>query len=240
MREQFDQIIGTPPPSTLDTHLIERRVRRVRDARRGGITATAVVGLGLAGVLLLGSNPPVGTPPVAQSPAQTVPTPGTPTPISSSPDYRLELKADTKANGDATAAQLAALIEKEVAAVVPGATWVRKLNIQFAGADSQWSGEGGFRVKGKVGSIFVMTVPFAKVAVSCGESPVGCTEGTSPSGRQMMTFDGGKGSSRLVRVAIAAPGGRVIIMHHIPEPSGPVLTVAQFLQIFDSVAAQLK
>jgi hypothetical protein len=238
MREQFDEIVGTPPPSTIDTHVLARRVRRTRDARRAGIAATAIVAAGLTGGLLVSNNPPVGTPPVPNNTAIA------------QADNRIELKSDTRSNGEASAERLAALIEDAVADVAPGAVWINALDVRFIDAGpegSQWWGSGGLEVGGRFGNIVVMTVggraeheKAGQSGLSCPPDMSGCAEGTSPGGRKMMTFDGGEGSSRLVRAALELPGNRIIAVHHIPEQSGPVLSAAQFLQIFDAVAAQIK
>ena len=66
----------------------------------------------------------------------------------------------------------------------------------------------------------------AGTALTCPTAMKGCVEGTSP--------------GRLVRAAVAMPGGLVIIVHHIPEESGPVLSADQFLRIFDAVAGQVR
>src|SRR5688572_8251811 len=146
MREQFDEIIGTPPPSTIDTYVLVRRARRTRDARRVGIAA-AVVAAGLAGGLLVSNNPPVG--PLSDDTAIA------------QADNRIELRSDTRSDGQASAGRLAAVIEDAVAQVAPDAVWISPLDVQFieAGPEgSQWSGSGRLEVGGRFGNIFVMTV----------------------------------------------------------------------------------
>ncbi|GAA0904367.1 hypothetical protein [Virgisporangium aurantiacum] len=242
MRAQFDEIIGTPPPSTIDSHVIERRVRRTRTTRRIGVAATALVVAGLTGAVLIGNNPPVDTPPVAKDAA--TPTSAAPPP----PDNRFQLKSDTRTDGDASAKQLAALLEKATKDVAAGAVWVGPLNIKFIDdGTKQWTGSGKLEAGGRAGTIFVMTVggvasPTRDPALTCPPAMTGCVQGTSPGGRDMMTFDGGKieDGSRLVRAAVELPGHRVIIIHHTPEASGSVLSAEQFLQIVDAVAAQLR
>jgi hypothetical protein len=240
MRTQFDEIIGTPPPSAIDSHVIERRVRRARTARRAG---TALVVAGLAGVLILGNDPWGGGSPVAGDTA--APT-GAVAPL---PDNRFELRSDTKANGDASAKQLAALFQKATKDVVPAAAWVGSLNIRFLDdGTKQWTGVGWLEAGGQGGGIFVMTVggvdtPGRDPALTCPAGMAGCVEGTSPGGRDMMTFDGGRvaDGSRLVRAAVELPDHRVIIVHYGPETDdASVLSAQQFLQIVDAVAAGLR
>lgn len=238
MHEQFDEIIGTPPQSAIDTYAVARRVRRTRGARRAVIAATTLVAVGLTGGLLISNDPPVG-----RSPGPT--DVAAPNDRAVAPaDNRIELKADTRSNGEASADQLTALVEEAVKEVAPDAVWTSALDVEFHPDGHQWSGHGGLQVGAKTGNITVWVVRGRNAGLDgamCPSPPMkGCTDGTSPGGRRMMTFDGGEGSSRLIRAAIELPGFGFIAVHHIPDASGPVLSAAQFTRIFDAVAAQIK
>jgi hypothetical protein len=243
MREQFDRIIGTPPPSTIDTHALARRVRRTRDARLVGSFATAAVAAGITGVLLVGNEPPAPAP-VAKDPTVAVPE----STVAVPPDNRIQLKSGTRVEGEASARQLAALVEKAFTDVAPGVVWGGPLTVRYTdGKLPEWAGSGAFTVGGRSGTVFVMALGGVPVtgrnpALTCPPGTSGCVQGTSPGGREMMTFDGGDTAdgSRLVRAAVGLPGHRVFIIHHTPDQPTSPLAVAQLLQIADAVAAQIK
>ncbi|MFC6020820.1 hypothetical protein ACFP2T_32205 [Plantactinospora solaniradicis] len=120
-QQLFDQVVGTPPPSTVDVVAIVRREKRRSAVRRIGTTMAAVLGLAAsAGILVTAQDGPAGVapPPVAV-------------------DNRFQLVASDRESAQLTAKRLAEALDEALRSAAPGARWIRSNIFEDAAPDGQ-------------------------------------------------------------------------------------------------------
>lgn len=185
-RQLFDEIIGTPPRSTVDVGAIVRRERRGRATRgAGGVLAVVLVLAAPIALLATVQESPRVTPPVAGSPG-TGPATGGP-----AADVTFRLVADDQEAARDTAARLRAALGDALRQTVPAATWVRSGAfgppspdgeppnlVGFGGGandEEMFSGGTGVRNGGRLGGLSLAIVHFvAKSAPPCDNSEPKC------------------------------------------------------------------
>ncbi|MBE1491839.1 hypothetical protein [Plantactinospora soyae] len=120
-QQLFDEVVGTPPPSTVDVVAIVARERRRSAVRRIGGTMAAVLGLAVsAGIVAAGQHGPAGVapPPVAA-------------------DNRFQLVANDRDSAQLTAKRLAEALDAALRNAAPDARWIRSNIFSDAAPDGQ-------------------------------------------------------------------------------------------------------
>jgi hypothetical protein len=263
MQPLFDEMIGTPPPSTVDVAAIVRREQRGRSARRAGYGLAAVVAVAVsAGTLSSGngssSDPRAAPPPVA--------------------DTRFQLISTDEKTADASARQLSRALDHAVKKAVPGVTYP-----SFKGITSNPTKEGlplivvgrgpgpdpvdwfggtvNVQVDKRQGALNLMAIslpepgtPFKKgpdgkpsppLLVSC-EHETGCQESAGPDGKKVVTVVTRKRNYQNREVRTEIPGHRVLTVSvsnvdvNPENAAAPPLTTAQLAQIIGEVSGQIK
>jgi hypothetical protein len=239
----FDEVIGTPPPSTVDVAAIVRRRRRVIAFRRSGIALTSVLvagGLAAAGLTALGGNPPAP----AQGARVTIATPSA-TPIG--PEQ-----------------QLGAALAWAVATLVPDATWLPDgqppvVTVPTDAADKEngvlYEADGDLARRGYSGHVLANVTTSAN-ALRCDYGvPYTCVVGLSSDGATMVTRaykpsalpNGMTGPIPVTsrEVDIALPDGRTLYVVATapkdPTVAAPdtVLTETELVAVANCVASRL-
>ncbi|MER7009170.1 hypothetical protein ABT297_39850 [Dactylosporangium sp. NPDC000555] len=257
----FDEVVGTPPPSTVDVHALVRREKRAQAGRRAGYGMMAVVALAVsAGVLVSVSGQdrnPHPAPPVAQG----------------APDLRFQLLANDKASAEATAKHLSAALNDALKRAAPEAKWV---NVKDGGAadptaeglphiaavnlsDSRaayFSGSVNVEAGKHVGVLSLTTMgdvgqanprdptnPEKKkqpIKLDCAGAEA-CTEGVAPNGQKTLTIAGQTGNVYLRSVRVGIPDNRILIIQVGSTNSNEApLTVQQITAIVVDVAGYIK
>jgi hypothetical protein len=243
MQQQFDELIGTPPPSTIDPRALVRHDRRKRAMYRTvGATATVAV-LGIATVLVTSAAIPAGAPPAAVA-----------SPAAPSPDDRFELRADTRAEADLSAGQLATALNDAVRTAVPGSAWQPGPGITVTVIDyvspPGWYGRGDLRVGGTTGSFTAMADTVPGFDGTCATLPAP----HYPKGREPITPEPPRPCQDLrtstgapvvllpeeqsFQLRTPLPGGRILTV--IVTGAPPVLTMEQALQVTQLAAARIR
>ncbi|MFG2044020.1 hypothetical protein [Dactylosporangium sp. NPDC048998] len=231
MHQLFDEIIGTPPPTSIDSRALVDRDRRVRSVRWSiaSMAVIAVVGVALAAVV--SGNPEVGPPSTA-------------TPQSRPPDTTFTLSSASRAQAEESASQLATALNDAVRTAVPSAAWESGPGIDVTVIDyvtpPGWYGSGTLRVRDAHGDIIVMVdaVPLRDGKLSCANLPTPappkgrsappaqrrqCTDGKTPSGKPVVWF----AAEQSFEVNIGLPAGR--LMRISVSGRSPVLSADQML-----------
>jgi hypothetical protein len=240
MHQLFDEVIGTPPPATVDLPALVRRDRRTRRARLAGLGVTGVAAAGLAVALLADGTTPAGTPPVARPPG----------PVAA--DNRFVLKSDTQLDAETSAKQLAAAIDTAVRKAVPDATWQQGPAVTVMdNADRKgWHGHGSLRTPTTRGDLTIMALslpePGAKtdkppLRVSC-DGEAGCTPGTTADGKPIVTIAGTSGAARWLEVRVGLPANRLLTISVTNVGTGDptVLSGDQVALVAQHTAGQIK
>ena len=214
MNQQIlDDLIGAPPPSTVDVDAIivrQRRRQRVQRLAAGGSAAAGVVlavvlAFGMAG----GPRRPDGTPPATTPPG---PSPSA-TPVATG--FRLE--TGTKAGRERTLQRLRLALESALAEHAPRAKWIYMPDVPGEkrtpdGRPTMWisenpvffEGRSGISADRVKGGFYLRVRPTecqiglsCSQAVTCDDISSGCSEGRTPGGlavvRWTETSDTGSG-----------------------------------------------
>ncbi len=240
MHQLFDEVIGTPPPTTVDSHVLVRRERRTRRARLAGLGVTGAAVVGLAITLYTNATTPAGTPPVAQHPGPVA------------PDSRFELKAGTQIDAEASAKQLASAIDTAVRKAVPDATWQRGPTVTIMEYTSMtgWHGAGSLRTSTARGDLTMMALSRPEPDGRTGKPPIlvscdgqtGCAPGTTPDGKPIVTITNNSGAARWLEVRIGLPANRILTISVTNSGAGdaPVLSGDQVALVAQYVTGQIK
>jgi hypothetical protein len=190
MRQLFDEVVGTPPPSDLDIRALVRRERGRTRRRRG------LLGLAVVAVVAVTAVTQVGGP----EPATRVagPEPAVP--------QTFQLVVNTQEAADATADKVSEALDSGLHRV--GAHWRDTPDDLIKWADLQFSGGGAITRDGRDGGLMLQIVtdhdpcppgsPPEKACgdnqpsrtatlLTCGQFPGPCTESISPNGMRMVT-----------------------------------------------------
>lgn len=248
MHQLFDDLIGTPPETAIDTRALVRRDRRVRATRRAALTLTAVAAAGIAVAVFTSATTPAGAPPGAVA--------------SPTRDDRFELRAATRAEAEVSAGQLAAALDDAVRAAVPAATWDPGPGIRITVIDyvspPGWHGSGTLRVAGTTGALTVMAHTWTAPGLSCATlstpqppkgreptkpaTPRQCADVQTPSGVPAVLLTGGPGPTQGFELRVALPADRVMTLIVTgPDDGGPpVLTTAQALLVAEHAVGRIR
>jgi len=258
----FDDMIGTPPPSTVDVPALVRRERRARIARQAGYGMTAVMALAVA---------TAGVASVSRSPGEPNDTPAATQPQQSQ-DKHFQLLANSKESADASAKSLSQTLDRALKQTVTTAKWV---NIKASDASNPtteglpnifpiflgpnhpgnyFSGTVNVENDSRQGHLSLMIQPLAEAGnwqypkpprlLACaGEA--GCTESTGPNGEKIITIVTEVSSFNLQDVRVGVAGHRMLsITLGMDVDRNNVqalpLTVTQTTAIAVYVASQIK
>ena len=267
MQAQFDEMIGTPPPSTVDVPTLVRRKKRSQAVRRAGYCMSAVVAAAVTGGVLISVDAPGGGahagPPVAQP----------------APDTRFQLRSNDKESAQATEQRLRVALDHAVKKAAPGvqyASFTGNLSnptkeglpfIVFAGsvgADSadMFAGDVNVVVGERHGVLSLMALALPRpgdpvkrdvhgrvsppTRLAC-DGVAGCTEGAGPHGEKLVMVVTRKGDYQDREVRIGIPGDRLLCVSaanvdatDAKNTESPPLTIAQLTAIAEEVAGQIK
>jgi hypothetical protein len=234
----FDEVIGIPPPSTVDVAAIVRRRRRVNALRRVGIAATTVLAVSamVAGGLNFATRPRTADP-ATQPPTVVVPF-GTLSP-------------------DVTPQEVADALLQAVAAVAPDAQWALDGQPQVVASPNAEEGVGA--MFGGAGSLTREAIT-RRIAITIGPSGNAfvcatdqyqetCALGLSAGGATMVVrrlWDAGHPQWTAVwRVDLALADGLVLTIYAYASKMvehgslGPVLSQAELVGVAEDVAERL-
>jgi hypothetical protein len=265
IQTQLDEMIGTPPPSTVDVAALVRREKRGQAVRRAGYGMSAVVAAAVtAGVLVSGGAPGSGThagPPAGQPAVDT----------------RFQLQASSKESAQASGKRLSQALDRALKKAVPGVEYVsfkRNLSNPVDGLpfiDGFTGGRGpGYWFAGDVNvavdkhqgvlNLMAFSLPrpgdpvkrdragnvSPSVRVAC-DGEAGCTEGTGARGEKVIMVVTRKGDYQNREVRVAIPGDRLLSVsvsnldgNDEGNAGSPPLTIAQLRAITAEVAGQIK
>jgi hypothetical protein len=222
MQDLFDDIVGTPPPSTLDTHALVARDRRVRAAKwsLGGVGAMAVAGVAVVAIAVSGGSvTPVGPPAPPQAKLKAALTDGV-------------TKADPEAK----------LVDGFVVTVIDytGAHGWQADGTLRLGDKTSRIGATAHELDLKDGTLSCASFPAgAKAKSERMKAPVAkCTDLKAPSGKPVTYRVWDSDPSLGYSVEIQLPAGRVMSIS-LDGPS-PVMSKDQAIALADNVAARIR
>jgi len=212
----FDQLIGAPPPSTVDVGAIIVRQRRRQRWRRlaaggsaaAGVAVAVILGTGLAG----GQRQQNGPPPATASPSVTA------APSPSATVFPLE--TGTPAGRERTKDRLQAAVESALTEHAPGAKWIYMVDVPGEkrtpdGHITMWTtenpvyfeGRSGITARGRKGGFYLSVRPVAcgvegscSPVFTCEDIASGCTEGRTPEGLEVVRW-------------VEKPSGKYVFYH---------------------------
>ena len=257
MHQLFDEVIGTPPPPTIDSRAIVRRDRRVRATLWSTLGATALAA-GLAVVVLATGAGPAGTPPVGAPPTDTTVL----------PDNRLELRSATREEAQVSAGQLKAALDAAVRAAVPSAQWDPKgfdITVIDYVSPLGWIGPAGVTNSGVTGSVNVMLHGFPasttvdpltcaalaavpdkkneKGAGQRGDNPASappCVDAKTANGRSVVTYSVNTKDTKRFEVRIGLANNRVMTITSGGDENTPALTLDHLVRIAQEATDRIK
>lgn len=254
MHQLFDEVIGTPPPTAIDSRAIVRRDRRARATLWSTLGATAMAA-GLAVVVLTTGTGPAGTPPVGAPP----------TDASVLPDNRLQLRSATREEAQVSAGQLKAALDAAVRAAVPSAQWDPKgfdITVIDSVSPLGWIGPAGVTNGGVTGSVNVMlhsfptsmtidpltcatlaAVPDNKADGQRGDNPASappCVDAKTTSGKPVVTYTVNSKDVKRFEVRIGLADNRVMTVASGGDEKTPALTLDQLVRIAQEATDRIK
>jgi hypothetical protein len=254
MHQLFDEVIGTPPPTAIDSRAIVRRDRRVRATLWSTLGATAMAA-GLAVVVFTTGAGPAGTPPVGASPT------GAPV----LPDNRLELRSATREEAQVSAGRLKAALDAAVRAAVPSAQWDPEgfdITVIDYVSPLGWIGPAGVTNGAVTGSVNVMlhgfptsmtidpltcaalaAVPDKKADGQRGDSPASappCVDAKTASGKPVVTYTVNSNDVKRFEVRIGLADNRVMTITSGGDDKTPALTLDQLVRIAQEATDRIK
>lgn len=195
-QEILDELIGAPPPSTVDVDAVIARQRRRQRLHRLAASGSAAAGVVLAVILgagVTGGPPPHKTPqPPATAPSAT----GFP------------LEPDTKAGRERTQDRLRAALEAALTEHAPGAKWIYMPDVPGEkrtpdGHLTMWitedpvyfEGRSGISAGGGKGGFYLSVRPAecepglsCSAALTCDDLSSGCSEARTPGGLDVVRW----------------------------------------------------
>jgi hypothetical protein len=201
IQQLLDEMIGAPPPSTVDVRRIVRHERRRPMVRLSAAAAVLVV---VAGAWLAVDGRSVGRP---APPARVA-----------ADDVGFRLVTDSRESGEATARRLGVALDEAVHRQAPAARWLIPIRpsdlVRFVPGDSaqnqqRFDGSGDVTLGGRTGRLTLTIVsdydpcpagsPAEKACgshggsptrqlLTCAGMPAGCVEGATPSGAKLLTI----------------------------------------------------
>ncbi len=254
MHQLFDEVIGTPPPTTIDSRAIVRRDRRARATLWSTLGATALAA-GLTVVVLTTGTGPAGTPPMGAPPADA----------SAVPDSRLQLRAATREEAQVTAEALKAALDTAVRAAVPSAQWDPKgfdITVIDYVSPLGWIGPAGVTNRGTTGSVNVMlhgfptsmkidpltcatlaAVPGKKADGQRGDNPASappCVDARTASGKPVVTYTVSSKDVQRFEVRIGLADNRVMTVTTGGDEQTPALTLDDLVRIAQEATDRIK
>ncbi|MEV0131110.1 hypothetical protein AB0H83_21925 [Dactylosporangium sp. NPDC050688] len=254
MHQLFDEVIGTPPPTAIDSRAIVRRDHRVRATLWSTLGATAMAA-GLAVVMLTTGTGPAGPPPVGAPP----------TDASGLPDNRLQLRSATREEAQVSAGQIKATLDAAVRAAVPSAQWDPKgfdITVIDDVSPLGWIGPAGVTNAGATGSVNVMlhsfptsmtidpltcatlaAVPGKKADGQRGDSPASappCVDAKTASGKPVVTYTVNSKDVKRFEVRIGLAENRVMTITSGGAEQTPTLTLDQLIRIAAEATDRIK
>ncbi|WP_203932399.1 hypothetical protein [Virgisporangium ochraceum] len=254
MHQLFDEVIGTPPPTAIDSRTLVRRDRRMRATLWSTLGATATAA-GLAAVVLTTGAGPAGTPPVGAPPTGT----------SSTADNRLQLRSATREEAQITAGRLEAALDAAVRAAVPSARWDPQgfdLEVFDEASLLGWTGSAAVANGGVAGSVHVLlhgyptslnldpltcatlaAVPGRKADGHRGENPASatpCVDARTASGRPVVTYTVDTAIVERVEVRIGLADNRVLTVTSGGDEKTPALTLDQLVRIAQEATDRIR
>ncbi|GAA2378483.1 hypothetical protein [Dactylosporangium salmoneum] len=254
MQQLFDEVIGTPPPTAIDSRAIVRRDRRVRATLWSALGTTAIAA-GLAVVVLVTGTGPAGTPPVGAPPADA----------SVLPDNRLQLRSATREEAQVSAGPLKAALDAAVRAAVPSAQWDPKgfdITVIDYVSPLGWIGSAEVTNGGARGSVNVMlhgfsasmtidpltcatlaTVPGKKADGQRGDNPASappCVDAKTASGKPVVTYTVNSKDVKRFEVRIGLADNRVMTVTSGGDDKTPALTLDQLVRIAQEATDRIK
>lgn len=251
MQQLFDELIGTPPPTSIDSRALVRRDRRVR-ATRWSVLGASAVAAGIAVVAFTTATAPSGTPPVGAPPSETA----------SPADNRLELRAATREEAQVSAGQLKAALDAAVRAAVPTATWDPKgfdITVIDYVQPMGWIGGVDVKAAGKSGTVSaslhglpatiqadpLTCANLAKIPRKENEKLRGhsvpaappCVDARTPSGKQVVTFTNTTKGTESFQVEVGMADNRVMSLQIYGVG---VLTLDQLLTVAEEATERIK
>ena len=215
-QQMLDELIGAPPPSTVDVGAIivrQRRRQRWRRVAAGGSVAAGVavavfLGTGLVG----GPRQENGPPPATASPSVTA------APSPSATGFPLE--TGTPAGRERTKDRLQEALEAALTEHAPGAKWIYMVDVPGEkrtpdGQPTMWitedpvyfEGRSGIIAGGRKGGFYLSVRPTAceigrgcSPAITCDDISSGCTEGRTPEGLAVVRW-------------VEKPSGKYVFYH---------------------------
>ena len=237
-RALFDEIVGTPPPSTVDVLAIVRQRRRTIALRRVAIAATSFVAVSAIVAAGLGLIPSRGdTGPAAPSHDRVIPF-GTLSP-------------------DVTPHDLADALMQAVAAVAPDAQWDPNGQLHVVAsptaeesAGAMFGGAGNLTREGVTRRVAVSILSTGDAFLCKMQSPqVGCGVGLSPAGATMYIWRYWDSSypqwETTWRVDLTLANGLVLEIYSYASKQlahaelGPVLGLSDLIKVVEDVARRL-
>ena len=258
----FDDMIGTPPPSTVNVPALVRRERRARIARRAGYGMTAMMALAIATAGVAG---------VSRSPSDPNDTRAVTQPQQSQ-DKHFQLLASSKESADATAKRLSQTLDRALKQTVATAKWV---NIKASDASNPtadglpnivpiflgpnhpgnyFSGTVNVENDGRQGHLDLALHPQAELGKQYPKKPrfqlecageAGCKEGISPDGKKIITTVGENEHAKWQEIRVEVADNRLLIISVAMDvdPNNVQtlpLTVAQTTAIAVYMAGRIK
>jgi hypothetical protein len=233
----FDEVIGEPPPSTVDVPAIVRRRRRTIALRRVVVAATSV--LAATAIVAAGLN-------LAQDRGQTGP---------AAPSQDVIVPFGTL-SPDVTPPDLADALMQAVAAIAPDAQWATNGQPQVIAwptaeesAGAMFGGAGSLTREGVSRRVAISIGTAADAFVCVTDYQQDCALGTSPAGATMVIrryWDYGYPQwTTTLRVDLALADGLVITVYAYASkqlehgPLGPALTQAELVTVVEDLASRL-
>lgn len=197
----FDELIGAPPPSTVDVDAIVVRQRRRRRVRRFAASGSAAAGVALAVVLgvTLGGGPhrQSGPPPAATT---------NPSPSAGTTGFALE--PGTPAGRERTKDRLGAALEAALTEHAPRAEWIYMPDVPGEertpdGHPTMWvteapvffEGRSGISADGEKGGFYLSVRPSecepglsCSAALTCDDLSSGCSQARTPGGLDVVRW----------------------------------------------------
>lgn len=240
-RALFDEVIGTPPPSTVDVPAIVRQRRRTIALRRVAIAVTSVVAV--SAIVAAGLSPAASR----GSRGDTGP---------ASPQHNMVIPFGTLSPA-VTPHDLADALMQAVAAVAPDAQWAPNGQPHVVAsptaeesAGAMFGGAGSLTREGVTRRVAVSVVPTGDAFLCKTQSPEeACGVGLSPAGATMYIWRYWESTypqwTAIWRVDLTLADGLVLEIYSYASKQlahaalGPVLSLSDLITVVEDVARRI-